>query len=98
MNALEQLLKEYMDVFVWTYKDFKEIPLELAKHIIELDGSISQAHQTKYRMNPNYIAIIKQNIHKLLTTKFTKHVEKITWLSLVLSYCSFLDWSKGYIN
>jgi hypothetical protein len=53
MNALEQLLKEYMDVFVWTYKDFKEIPLELAKHIIELDDSISQAHQTKYRMNPN---------------------------------------------
>jgi hypothetical protein len=29
---LEQLLKEYMDVFVWTYKDLKEIPLELAKH------------------------------------------------------------------
>ncbi len=27
---LEQLLKEFKDVFAWTYKDLKRIPLELA--------------------------------------------------------------------
>jgi hypothetical protein len=27
---MEQLLKEFKDVFAWTYKDLKGIPLELA--------------------------------------------------------------------
>ncbi len=35
MLAIEQLLKEFKDVFAWTYKDFKGIPLELAQHKIE---------------------------------------------------------------
>jgi hypothetical protein len=25
-NALEQLLKEYMDILAWTYKDLRRIP------------------------------------------------------------------------
>jgi hypothetical protein len=39
---LEQLLKEFKDVFAWTYRDLKGIPLELAQHIIELDTAIHQ--------------------------------------------------------
>jgi hypothetical protein len=27
---LEELLREYTNVFAWTYKDLKDIPLELA--------------------------------------------------------------------
>ncbi len=41
---MEQLLKEFKDVFAWTYKDLKGIPLELAQHIIELDTTIPLAH------------------------------------------------------
>ncbi len=45
---VEQLLKEFKDVFAWTYKDLKGIPLELAQHIIELDTTIPLAHQARY--------------------------------------------------
>jgi hypothetical protein len=31
---VEQLLKEFKDVFAWTYKDLKGIPPKLAKHRI----------------------------------------------------------------
>jgi len=41
---VEQLLKEFKDVFAWTHKDLKRIPLELAQHIIELDTTIPLAH------------------------------------------------------
>jgi hypothetical protein len=34
---MEQLLKEFKDVFAWTYKYLKGIPLKLTQHIIELD-------------------------------------------------------------
>jgi len=54
----------------WTYKDGKGIPLKLAQHRIELDTTIPSAHQAKYKINPNYATIIKQDIDKLLATRF----------------------------
>jgi hypothetical protein len=53
------LLKEFKDVFAWTYKDLKGIPLELVQHGFELDTSIPLAHQTRYRLNPNYVVVVK---------------------------------------
>jgi len=41
---LEQLLKEFKDVFEWTYKDLKGIPPKLAHHIIELETIVPLAH------------------------------------------------------
>ncbi len=53
------LLKEFKDVFSWIYKDLKGIPLALAQHRIELDTSIPPAHQARYKLNPNYVAVVK---------------------------------------
>jgi hypothetical protein len=38
-----ELLREYKDVFTWTYKDLKGIPPKLAQHQIELDITIPLA-------------------------------------------------------
>jgi hypothetical protein len=32
MLEVERLSKEFKDVFAWTYKDLKGIPLEMAQH------------------------------------------------------------------
>jgi len=48
--------------------DLKGMPQKLAQHRIELDTSIPPAHQAKYKMNPNYVVIVKHDIDKLLTT------------------------------
>jgi hypothetical protein len=72
------LLKEFKDVFAWTYKDLKGIALELAQHIIELDTSIPPTHQARYRLNLNYVIAIKQDIDKLLARGFIQLVEEAT--------------------
>jgi hypothetical protein len=74
-------LKEFKDVFAWTYKDFKGIPLELAQNKTKLDTIIPLTHQARYKLNPNYVTIIKQDIDKLLTTKFILYIEEATWFS-----------------
>ncbi len=81
---LQQLLKEFKDVFAWTYKDLKGIPLELAQHIIELDIIIPLTHQAKYRLNLNYATIVKQDIDKLLVAGFIQYIEEATWLSPIV--------------
>jgi hypothetical protein len=76
------MLKEFKDVFAYkTYKNLKGIPLELAQHKIELDKTIPLAHQTRYKLNPNYVTIIKQDTNKLLIVGFIQFVEEVTWLS-----------------
>jgi hypothetical protein len=77
---VEQLLKEFKDVFAWTYKDLEGIPPELAQSRIELDTTIPLVHQARYILNPNYATITKQDIDKLLATRFIEYVEEATWL------------------
>jgi hypothetical protein len=59
------LHKEFKDAFAWIYKYLKNIPLELVQHGIKLDISIPLAHQTRYRLNLNYVVAIKQDMDKL---------------------------------
>ncbi len=81
---MEQLLKEFKDVFAWTYKDLKGIPPELPQRKIELDIIMSLAHQAKYRLNLNNVVLVKQYINKLLATGFIESVEETTWLSPII--------------
>ncbi len=71
-------------MFAWTYKDLKNIPPNLTQHIIELDTTIPAIDHARYRLNPNYITIVKQNIDKLLVVKFIQPVENTTWLSSIM--------------
>jgi hypothetical protein len=43
-TIVEQLLEEYKNVFVWTYKDLKGIPLHIAQHQIELNTTMPLVH------------------------------------------------------
>jgi hypothetical protein len=81
---MEQLLKEFRDVFAWTYKDLKRIPLELAQHKIELDTTIPPSHQARYKLNPNYATIVRQDIDKLLVVGFIQSIEEATWLPPIM--------------
>jgi hypothetical protein len=45
---------------------------------------IPPANQAKYRLNPNYATIVKQDIDELLSIIFIQFVEKATWLSPIV--------------
>jgi hypothetical protein len=46
-----------------------------------LDIIIPPAHLARYRLKPNYVIVVKQDIDKLLATKFIQFVKEATWLS-----------------
>jgi hypothetical protein len=79
-SATKKLLKEYKYVVAWTYKALRGIPPHLTQHQIELDTNIPASHQTRYRMNLNYIVIVKQDLDKLLAIGFIVPMEEATWL------------------
>jgi hypothetical protein len=77
-------LKEFKNIFVWTYKILKGISSKLAQFKIELDITIPPTHHVRYKLNSNYVIVIKQDIDKLLATKFIQSIEEATWLSPIV--------------
>ncbi len=77
-------MKEFKDIFARTYKNLKGIPPKLAQFKIELDISIPLTHHVRYKLNRNYVIIVKQDINKLLAAGCIQYVEEATWLSPIL--------------
>jgi len=51
---------------------------------MKFDTTIPPTHQTKYRMNPNYAIVVKQELDKLLNVGFITLVEEASWLSPIV--------------
>jgi hypothetical protein len=71
-------MKVFKDIFAWTYKNLKGIPLDITQHQIELNTSIPPIHQTRYWLNLNYVAIVKHDIDKIFIASFIKPIVETT--------------------
>ena len=60
------LLKEFWDVFAWSYEDMRGLDPQLYQHQIHLSKDAKPVAQRRYRMNPNYAVRVKEEIDKLL--------------------------------
>jgi hypothetical protein len=56
----------------------KGIPPHIAQHQIELNN-IPQARQVRYKMNPNYVTMVKHDLDKLFDAKFIAQIEEAIW-------------------
>ena len=78
------LLKEFHDVFAWSYEDMRGLDPQLYQHQIHLSKDAKTVAQRRYRMNPNYATKVKEEIDKLLRVGFIRPVKKATWLSPIV--------------
>ena len=81
---VKDLLLRFKYMFAFTYKDMKGIPLYICKHKIELQPEAKAVRQMRYRMNPNYVAKVKEDIDKYLESGFIYLVDKTEWLSPIV--------------
>ncbi len=49
-----------------------------------MDTTLPLTQHAMYRLNPNYVITIKQNINKLLIVIFIESIKKTTWLSTII--------------
>jgi hypothetical protein len=72
-TSIKTLLQKYKDIFAWNYINFKAISPHI---IIKLDTTIPLAHETRYKVNPNYVIIFKQDLDKLSNVGFITPMEE----------------------
>jgi hypothetical protein len=105
-TSIKIIFHEYKDIFAWNYTDLKGIPPDIAQHCIELNITIPPSHRVRYRMNPNYVAIIKKDLNKFLSVGFIAPMEEVSLLwyqkrlenfeSVWISNDSILQLKRGF--
>ena len=77
-------LKEYRDIFAWSYKDLKGVDPEICQHTIPMRDDAKPSRQRPYTYNDNFASKIKEEIDKLLDAKFIYESEHIEWVSPIV--------------
>ena len=80
-KAYCDLVREYREVFAWSYKELEGIPPEIVEHRIPLMTGAVPIRQKERRMNPQLQLIVKEELEKLLQAGFIKPVEITDWVS-----------------
>jgi hypothetical protein len=63
------LLKEYKDVFAWSYEDLKTYDTFIIEHKIPLKPGVNPFKQTLRQINHILLFVIERDIKKLLDAK-----------------------------
>ena len=69
-ELLVNTLREYQDVFVWSYKDLKGVDPDICQHTIPMRDDAKPSKQRPYTYNDNFANKIKEEINKLLEAEF----------------------------
>lgn len=77
-SQYKALVLEYCDIFAWSYKDLKGIPLDIVQHRIPLKPEAIPMRQKECCMNPKLQLIVKAELEKLLQADFMLSVEITT--------------------
>jgi len=78
----EDLLCKYIHLFVFSYKDLREVTME--QHKIKLLSNAKLIRAKQGRWNPRYTAMVKEELDKLLEVGFIRLVETTEWVSHVV--------------
>jgi len=74
----EDLLHKYIHMFAFNNKDLKEVTME--QHKIKLLPNAKLVSTKQGRWNPRYIAMVKEELDKLLEARFIRPMEIIEWV------------------
>jgi len=78
----ENLMRKYIHLFAFNYKDPKEGTME--QHKIELLPNAKSITIKQRMWNPKYITMVKEELNKLLEAMFIKPMETTKWVSLMV--------------
>ena len=80
-KEIENLIREYRDVFSWTYDDLKTYDLSIIEHTIPLKEGSKPYMKKICNVNPKLAPLIKKELEKMLAAKIIRPVRHTTWVS-----------------
>ena len=78
------LLREFQEVFAWSYEDMPGIDTDIVQHSIPTDPTFRPVKQKLRRMKPEWTLKIKEEVEKQYNAGFLKVVNYPEWLANVV--------------
>lgn len=79
-----RLLKEFKDVFAWTYAQMPGLDPQLVSHKLKIKVGYKPVKHAPRNSGPELEIQIKEEIQKLLDVGFIKPVQHPTWLANIV--------------
>ncbi|CAL2265921.1 unnamed protein product [Prunus armeniaca] len=83
-GALVSLLKEFQDVFAWSYEEMPGLHPNLVSHMLNIELGTKLVVQPRRNFRPEIERQIKVEIEKLLAAGFVKLIKHPTWLANIV--------------
>lgn len=78
------LLKEFRDVFAWSYEEMLELDPKPVCHTLNVESEAKLVMQSRRNYYPNDELQIKQEVEKLLASGFIKPIKHPIWLANIV--------------
>jgi ribonuclease HI len=76
-----ELMKQYSDIFAWSYEDLKLFDTEITQHKISLKPGSKHVKKKSRKFNPILLPIIKKELKRILETKIIVPLRYSEWVS-----------------
>ncbi|MCR2847795.1 hypothetical protein KN825_14270 [Weizmannia coagulans] len=83
-DGLMTLLRDYLDVFAWSYEDMPGLDPSIVQHRIPVRPGAKPTKQKLRRLQPRWSLQVKDEIQKLLSVGFIRVVQYPEWLANVV--------------
>ncbi|XP_070050742.1 uncharacterized protein [Nicotiana tomentosiformis] len=79
-----ELLKEFRDVFSWSYKEMFRLDPKVAVHHLAIKNGACLIKQTQGRFRPDLAPLIETEVNKLIEARFIHEVKYPTCVSSIV--------------
>ena len=83
-KRMVELLKEYVDVFDWSDKDIPGYDIDIVEHRLPIQPGKRPVKQHPRRFVPEITIKIKQEIERLLKSRFITTARYVEWLANIV--------------
>src|ERR1044072_4154997 len=83
-NEMVCLLKEFKDCFAWDYNEMPGLSRDLVEHRLPIRQDKRSVKQAPRRFAPEVVLKIKEEIERLLRSKFIRTARYVDWLANVV--------------
>ncbi len=83
-DELIALLREFREIFAWSYQDMLSLDTDIVVHQIPLKPECKPVRQVLRRMKPEFILKIKEEVEKQLRVGFLSTMTYSDWVANIL--------------
>ena len=80
-NKYINMMKNYTNVFSWSYEDLKEYDTSIIQHVIPLRNGEKPFMQRLRRINPILLPLIEKEVRKLFNAKIIVTLRFSNWVA-----------------